>query len=223
MGIHQFCPPTYCGNPPILSSELLWESTFYKFGHQPTVGIHQFCPPSCCGNPSILSFELLWESTVYSAHLLLYNVKCFYDFYLAKSPEVKITIHHFKSFCFHLHLKRFSLSTNWLQLHRASRKAAYRTAILYLHGRMGKGKRAVVPACIGRNTFWSNSIEMPFLPFSHFTPALLVAKIREMYPEADGNYMGFKRKGAEEKMSWKFVILETQPSVWNIYSCGFPQ
>jgi len=42
---------------------------------------------------------------------------------------------------------------------------------------------------------------MPFLPFSHFTPALLVAKIREMYPEADGNYMGFKRKGAEEKMS----------------------
>ena len=68
---------------------------------------------------------------------------------------------------------------------------------------MGKGKRAVVPACIGRNTFWSNSIEMPFLPFSHFTPALLVAKIREMYPEADGNYMGFKRKGAEEKMSWK--------------------
>ena len=42
--------PTYCGNPPILSSELLWESTFYKFGHQPTVGIHQFCPPTFCGN-----------------------------------------------------------------------------------------------------------------------------------------------------------------------------
>ena len=32
MGIHQFCPPTYCGNPPILSSELLWESTrVYKW------------------------------------------------------------------------------------------------------------------------------------------------------------------------------------------------
>ena len=52
--IDQISPPlhpTYCGNPPILSSELLWESTFYKFGHQPTVGIHQFCPPSYCGNP----------------------------------------------------------------------------------------------------------------------------------------------------------------------------
>ena len=45
------CPPTYSGNPPILSSELLQESSFYKFGHQPTVGIHQFCPPNCCGNP----------------------------------------------------------------------------------------------------------------------------------------------------------------------------
>jgi len=30
---------------------------------------------------------------------------------------------------------------------------------------------------------------------------ILVAKIREMLPEADGKYMGFKRKGAEEKMS----------------------
>ena len=58
--------------------------------------------PSCCGNPPILSSELLWESTVYSTHLLFYNVKCFYDFYLAKSPEVKISIDtkfhfHFKS------------------------------------------------------------------------------------------------------------------------------
>ena len=29
----------------------------------------------------------------------------------------------------------------------------------------------------------------------------LVAKIRELYPEADGNYMGFKKKGVEEKKS----------------------
>ena len=29
----------------------------------------------------------------------------------------------------------------------------------------------------------------------------LVAKIRELYPEADGNYMGFKRRGVDEKMS----------------------
>ena len=60
---------------------------------------------------------------------------------------------------------------------------------------------------------WSHSIEMPFLPFSHFTPALLVAKSREMYPEADGNYTGFKRKGAEEKMSWKFSY------TWNSAIC----
>ena len=67
VGIHQFCPPTYYGNPPILSSELLWESTFYKFGHQPTVGIHQFWSPSCCGNPLFTKSanNLLWES-IYS-------------------------------------------------------------------------------------------------------------------------------------------------------------
>jgi len=29
----------------------------------------------------------------------------------------------------------------------------------------------------------------------------LVARIRELYPEADGNYMGFKRTGVEEKKS----------------------
>ena len=45
------------------------------------------------------------------------------------------------------------------------------------------------------------SIEKPFIPFSHFTHSSLVAKIREMFPEADGNYMGFKRKGAKEKGS----------------------
>ena len=29
-----------------------------------------------------------------------------------------------------------------------------------------------------------------------------MAKIRELYPEADGKYMGFKKKGVEEKKSW---------------------
>ena len=84
-------------------------------------------------------------------------------------------------------------------MHRAKRKAAYRTAILFLHGRMGKGRRAVVPACIGR---------FPILPIplnchasiSH-SCFFLVARIRELYPEADGNYMGFKRTGVEEKKS----------------------
>ena len=56
--------PTYCGNPPILSSELLWESInsfirptvgihFGNFSIRPTVGIHQFLHRSCCGNPII--------------------------------------------------------------------------------------------------------------------------------------------------------------------------
>ena len=108
-----------------------------------------------------------------------------------------------KSFCFHLHLNRISsFPTNWLQMHRASRKAAYRTAILFLHGRMGKGKRAVVPACIGRfpiilvqlHSHASISQYLWISSSNHFTfLLLLVAKIREMYPEADGNYMGFKR------------------------------
>ena len=30
VGIHQFCPPSYCGNPSILSFELLWESTIFS-------------------------------------------------------------------------------------------------------------------------------------------------------------------------------------------------
>ena len=142
-----------------------------------------------------------------------------------------------KLFCFHLHLNRFSSSTNWLQLHRASRKAAYRTAILYLHGRMGKGKRAVVPACIGRfpiiliqlHSHASISRYMWISSSNHFTFCLLlVAKIREMYPEADDNYMGFKRTWNENFVSI-FSPLEIHKSirhcrregVW-IYS-GFSQ
>ena len=51
VGIHQFCPPTYCGNPFFTNSatNLLWESINSVL--RPTVGIHQFCPPSYCGNP----------------------------------------------------------------------------------------------------------------------------------------------------------------------------
>ena len=55
--------PTTYGNPSILSTNLLWESTNSVLGA--TVGIHflQIRPPTYCGNPSILSSELLWEST----------------------------------------------------------------------------------------------------------------------------------------------------------------
>ena len=51
VGIHQFCPPSYCGNPFFTNSatNLLWESINSVL--RPTVGIHQFCPPSYCGNP----------------------------------------------------------------------------------------------------------------------------------------------------------------------------
>ena len=39
----------------------------------------------------------------------------------------------------------------WL-LTRACRKAAYRTATLFLRGKMGQGRRAPIPACIGNKT-----------------------------------------------------------------------
>ena len=52
-----------------------------------------------------------------------------------------------------------------------------------------------------------------FPTISHFTPNLQVTKTRELHTEADGNYMGFKRKGAEEKMSWKFSY------TWNSAIC----
>ena len=55
VGIHQFCPRSYCGNPLFTNSatNLLWESINSVL--RPTVGIHQFCPPSYCGNPFIYS------------------------------------------------------------------------------------------------------------------------------------------------------------------------
>ena len=39
----------------------------------------------------------------------------------------------------------------WL-LTRACRRAAYRTATLFLRGKMGQGRRAPIPACIGNKT-----------------------------------------------------------------------
>ena len=50
-------PPPYCGNLSILSTKLLWESI--NSDQKPTVGIHHFWPPSYCGNPSILSTNLI--------------------------------------------------------------------------------------------------------------------------------------------------------------------
>ena len=67
VGIHQFCPRSYCGNPLFTNSatNLLCESI--NSGLRAAVGIHflQIRPPTYCGNPSILSSELLWESTFY--------------------------------------------------------------------------------------------------------------------------------------------------------------
>ena len=65
VGIHQFCPPSYCGNPFFtnLATNLLWESINSVL--RPTVGIHQFCPPSYCGNPleyiqQLSAFRFYW-------------------------------------------------------------------------------------------------------------------------------------------------------------------
>ena len=51
-GIHQFCHPTYRGNPLV-----------DNFSIRPAGGIHRFCHRSYWGNPSILSSDLLREST----------------------------------------------------------------------------------------------------------------------------------------------------------------
>ena len=65
VGIHQFCPRSYCGNPLFTNSatNLLWESINSVL--RPTVGIHQFCPPSYCGNPleyiqQLSAFRFYW-------------------------------------------------------------------------------------------------------------------------------------------------------------------
>ena len=56
----------------------------------------------------------------------------------------------------------------------------------------------MVPACIGRLP-----IDLILLKTIHILHCFLslVAKIPELYPEADGNYMGFKKKEVKEKKS----------------------
>ena len=49
------------------------------------------------------------------------------------------------------------------------------------------------------------------------TLSSLVAKIRELYPEADGNYMGFKRKRLDVKMSWDCSYHNWNTSIWLNY------
>ena len=72
--------------------------------------------------------------------------------------------------------------------------------------------------------------------FTYYTFSSLVAKVQEMYPEADGNYTGFKRKGAEEntyvlkvqlylKLSHLYEIYIRVDSLSRSYNRidGFPQ
>ena len=61
-GIHQFCPPTYCGNP-----------FADNFSIQPAEGIHRFCHQSYWGNPSILSSDLLTKQ--FKKHLEEYKTE----------------------------------------------------------------------------------------------------------------------------------------------------
>ena len=153
-----------------------------------------------------------------------------------------------RSFCFHLHLNRFSSSTNWLQLHRSCRKAAYRTAILFLHGRMGKGRRAVVPACIGRfpiiliplhihasishSRCWQilqSSNHFTFLLFSSGQNSRLVPRGRRQLHGVQED-RGHSRCEDLSVVSIDIFTLEIWPNkIWKLkaveymYSSGFPQ
>ena len=68
VGIHQFCPRSYCGNPLFtnLATNLLWESINSVL--RAAVGIHQFCPPSYCGNP--LYIQHTFSSTMSNAFMI---------------------------------------------------------------------------------------------------------------------------------------------------------
>ena len=59
------------------------------------------------------------------------------------------------------------------------RYAAYRQLCWWIHTRLGKGLRRIIPACV-------------------------VKKIREEYPSADGSYTGFQENSevSETKCSW---------------------
>ena len=64
-------------------------------------------------------------------------------------------------------------------LFRSSRYAAYRQFCWWVHARLGKGVRKIIPACV-------------------------VSKIRETYPSKDGIYTGFKEGDmvSETRCSW---------------------
>ena len=70
VGIHQFCPRSYCGNPLFtnLATNLLWESINSVL--RAAVGIHQFCPPSYCGNPLYIQHTL--SSRILQCQILLW-------------------------------------------------------------------------------------------------------------------------------------------------------
>ena len=75
----------------------------------------------------------------------------------------------------------------------------------------------------GGQWFQHASVDYLMIPFHwkaiHILHTLfsLVAKIRELYPEADGNYMGYKRRGVDEKMSWDCSYDYWNTSIWLNY------
>ena len=75
----------------------------------------------------------------------------------------------------------------------------------------------------GGQWFQHASVDYLMIPFHwkaiHILHTLfsLVAKIRELYPEADGNYMGFKRKGLDEKKPWDCSYYYWNTSIWLNY------
>ena len=66
---------------------------------------------------------------------------------------------------------------------------------------MGKGKRAVVPVCIGGLPFDPIPLKSRSYHFHILHILFFSGQNSRDVSEADGNYMGFRRKGAEEKMS----------------------
>ena len=64
---------------------------------------------------------------------------------------------------------------------RSCRRSGYRTAIHFLYGKLGRGRRTPVPACIGQ----FSTLNMTLMDF------FSVKKIREMYPSDDGVYHGY--------------------------------
>ena len=114
------------------------------------------------------------------------------------SSEEKFNCSSERSFCFHLHLNRFSSSTT----DRVGRQHTELPFFSFMAGWEKERGQWFQRALVGYLLIPFHWKAVPTI-FTFYTFSSLVAKIREMFPEADGNYMGFKRKGAEEKMSWK--------------------